>query len=293
MEGQPGPPTSIKQDGQAPWVRAIEHVAALAFGPPLDRRLRVSVHFHPDRLFHGVPLLHQLAADGVYRSQFETLTSNGGLTAHEGGDRWRWEHRIFGGVYDGGPSSDRPKYGSLNHRLRQSGGSVRFGSAHLRLAEGTLDRTTFCYPDSTFKPSDFGTAERMPLIALADSDGTDFLDDYVEAQVHGPLLLASDVEALVLDPSHRGTEVEEAAAALPFPVTWHQGFRLHVDELAEHTSYRGAGVVKAGRAVAVDGWLDARIIGSAVAAGQDPQTLKRLWHTVARFGVAAERSAAP
>ena len=93
-----------------------------------------------------------MARDGVYRSQFETGTSNGGLTAHPGGDRWRWESRIFAGAYDDGSAAARPKYGSLNFRRRLAGGSPRFGSAYLRLAGHTLARTTFCYPDSVFEP---------------------------------------------------------------------------------------------------------------------------------------------
>lgn len=107
---------------------ALEHVASLTHGPPLDATLRVTLHFHPDRLFRGQPLLEQLAADPVYRSQFETGTSNGGLTAHAEGDRWRWEHSMFG-AYDHAAADVRPKYGSLNHRRRPAGGSIRFGSA--------------------------------------------------------------------------------------------------------------------------------------------------------------------
>jgi len=52
----------------------------------------------------GATVLEHLARDGVYRSQFETGTSNGGLTAHPGGDRWRWEQRIFGHAYDDAPA---------------------------------------------------------------------------------------------------------------------------------------------------------------------------------------------
>jgi transposase len=40
----------------------------------------------------------------------------------------------------------------------------------------------------------------MALIELAEADGQDALDDYVEAQVHGPVRPDRDVEALVLDP---------------------------------------------------------------------------------------------
>ena len=51
----------------------------------------------------------------------------------------------------------------------------------------------------------------MSLIELAEADDRDGLDDYIEAQVHGPVRLDRDVEALVLDPSFRDTDVEQAA----------------------------------------------------------------------------------
>jgi hypothetical protein len=268
------------------WRRAVAYVASRVDGPPLPCGLDVTVHFHPDRLVGPVPLLRHLVADGVYRSQFETGTGNGGLTAHAGGDRWRWEHRMFGGAYDDLPPSARPKYGSLDHRRRPAGGSVRFGSSHLRLKREVLARTTFCYPDSFAEPADFGTAEHLPLLPLVEADRPDELDDYVEAHVHGPLRLATDVEALVLDPAFRGTDVEAAAAGLPFPTYWHHGFRLSVAALAEHADYRGEDVVRAGKEIAEDGWLDARVIGDAVRAGRhDPQVLKRVWHCTARFGL--------
>lgn len=161
---------------------ALRHIAALAVGPAL----RVTLHFHPDRLFAGRPLLEHLAVDQVYRSQFEALTSNGGLTAHPGGNRWAWEQRMFGGAYDHSPPSSRLKYGSLNGRQRLVGGSIRFGSAHFRLAQHTLSRTTFCYPDSVEEPTALGDVHRRELPALADADHRDLLDDYIEAHVHGP-----------------------------------------------------------------------------------------------------------
>lgn len=187
---------------------AIAHVAARSEGGPIDPGLRVTLNFHPDRRVGGVLMLEAMARNGLYLSQFETGTSNGGLTAHPGGDRWSWESRIFGSAYDEVPASERPKYGSLNFRRRATGGSARFGSAHLRLTQETLARTTFCYPDSVFEPTHFGIAFRMSLVALAEADDKDLLDDYIEAQVHGPLLLAHDVEALVLDPCFRDTEVQ-------------------------------------------------------------------------------------
>ena len=219
--------------------RAIAHVAARSEGGPIDPALRVTLNFHPDRRVGGVLMLEAMARNGLYLSQFETGTSNGGLTAHPGGDRWSWESRIFGNAYDEVPASERPKYGSLNFRRRAAGGSPRFGSAHLRLKQETLARTTFCYPDSVFEPTHFGVALRMSLVGLAEADDKDLLDDYIEAQVHGPLLLAHDVEALVLDPCFRDTDVQQWAEQLGCPLEWHHGFRLSVDELQKHPDYRG------------------------------------------------------
>lgn len=127
------------------------------------------MNFHPDRVSSGAAVLERLAGEGVYRSQFETGTGNGGLTAYAGGDRWRWEQRIFGEAYDGAPPEERPKYGALSHPGRTVGAAIRFGSAHLRLAEHVLDRTTFCFPDSVLEPADFGTADRFDLLRLADA----------------------------------------------------------------------------------------------------------------------------
>lgn len=268
--------------------RAIELVAAKSTGGSLDPRLRVTLNFHPDRPVQGVPILVSLAADGFYHSQFETGAGNGGLSAHPGGDRWLWESRIFGGVYDDSPPRDRPKYGALNFRGYPAGGAPRFGSAHLRLTTHTLERTTFCYPDSVFEPVNFGVAKRMSLLGLALADDKDRLDDYVEAQVHGTVELARDIEAIVLDPCFRGTDVEAQADELGCAVEWHDGLRLGVETLARHPGYRGQEFVALGLELARDGYLDARIIGEAARTGHhDPQSLKRVWHLVARFGLGA------
>jgi len=287
------------------WARAaLGHVEQLSTGGPLDRSLRVTLNFHPDRA--AVPgdtstVLERLADEGVYRSQFETGTSNGGLTAHEGGDRWRWEQRIFGHAYDEAPPVERPKYGALDHRGRGLGGAPRFGSAHLRLRAHVLDRTTFCFPDSFLEPEHFATARRFDLIRLADAfdavprteaqelEEGGQLDDYVEAHVHGPVAIATDVEALLLDPCYRGTPTETHARAFSrrhgIPVEWHEGRRLTTEELVQHKDFRGPHVVEVGLRVAEDDVLDAAVIGRAVARGREhPQDLKKVWHLVARFG---------
>ncbi|MFG2045703.1 DUF3626 domain-containing protein [Dactylosporangium sp. NPDC048998] len=267
--------------------RALRHVAALSAGPPVDASLRITLNFHPDRVAAGLPILDELVEGGIYLSQFVTGTSNGGLTAYPGGDRWRWEQRMFGGAYDDAPGHLRPVYGALNFRHKPFGAAPRFGSAHLRLTAPALARATFCYPDSYWEPTAFAVADRMSLIDLALSDEQDDLDDYIEAQVHGEVRLDRDVEAVVLDPCYRGTDVETAARRLPCRLEWHPGFRLSVAELRRHPDYRGRPYVDLGTAIAVDGRLDPRIIGDAARSGRyDQQDLKRVWHCLARFGAA-------
>jgi hypothetical protein len=287
MPRRPSPSAPGRRPVELPYAvrRALAHVRALSVGPPLDPTLRVTLNFHPDRLVRGEPILAAMARDGLYRSQFETRTSNGGLTAHPGGDRWRWESRIFGGAYDEAEPALRPKYGALDLHRRPHGAAPRFGSAHVRLAAHTLERTTFCFPDSVFEPEHFGTSTGFGLAELAAATDHDLLDDYVEAHVHGVVHLVDDVEALVLDPGYRGTDVEADAQALGVPVEWHPGYRLDVATLAARPDYRGPEFVALGESLAVDGVVTPQVIGAAAREGRhDEQALKRVWHYVARFG---------
>lgn len=283
----------------SPWARAaLEHVAEAAAGDPLDPRSSVTINFHPERRIGGDTVLGRIGQEGIYRSQFETGISNGGLTAVPGGDRWNWEKRIFGGAYDTAPVAERPKYGALNHRHRSIGAAPRFGSAYLRLSTDVLPRTTFSFPDSVLEPHDFATAERFDLLYLADQFDqvrrTDLveateggqLDDYIEAHVHGILDLTRDVETLVLDPAFRDTTIEDDAATLGVPVEWHEGRQLTLAELDRHPDFRGPHIVAVGHRVAEHGTIDAAIIGRAATREREkPEELKRLWHYVARFGV--------
>lgn len=244
--------------------------------------MSLTLQFHPDWPHQDRLVIEAMVRDGRYRSQFETGTSNGGLTAYPGGDRWRWESRLFEGKYDSLSPSARPVYGAWNRNDDVYGGSPRFGSAYLRLRPHVLERATFSFPDSVFEPSDVGDASALErLCVLADSAGHDYLDDYVEAQIHSGLSFTEDVEAVVLDRCHIAGPVVEAAEKLGCAVEFHPGFRLGTAGLDE--SFRGPGPValaqQIGEVIAPD------VVAGAARSGEyEPQTVKRVWHLLARFG---------
>lgn len=194
---------------------------------------------------------------------------------------------MSGGPHDAAPPALRPKYGALNRRLDPVGGSPRFGSCHLRLRRHVLARTTFRCPDSHLGPRDFGIGTADARVALADENrlGLDpALDDSVEAHVHGVLRMGEDVEALVLDPSYRGTAVEHAARGLGIPTEWTPGFRLSVHRRSDCERLRGPAPAEALLRIAVSGAVPPALLGAAHADGLDDRTAKRLWHCMVRYG---------
>ncbi|WP_350276165.1 DUF3626 domain-containing protein [Kribbella sp. HUAS MG21] len=242
----------------------------------------LTVQFHPNWPHDGQLVIESMAADGFYRSQFATGISNGGLTAQPGGDRWRWESRLFAGRYDDQPGTARPAYGAWNRRADIYGGAIRFGSSYLRLKPDLADRATFCFPDSAREPADFGDHTVLPhLHALADAATHDDLDDYIEAHIHGPIRFATDVDAIVLDPSFAGTPVETAARRLGCPLEYHPGFRA--DPTVFDPNYRSPEIVALACKLGEE--LTPEILGSAARSGIHPaQSIKYVWHYLARFG---------
>jgi hypothetical protein len=252
-----------------------------------ERLSAVTINFHPDRLTaSGQHILKVLAKDGWIRSQFETGTSNGGLSAFEGGERWKWESSAFDGIYDRAPASDRPKYGALNYQQQGAGAAPRFGSSFFKLKLSILDRTTFCYPESWLGPKAFGYANVVEhLIALATVDELDTLDRYIEAHVHGSIFLKTDVESIVLDPCFRGTDIEADAEKLGCKVEWHKGFKVQVATLNQYPDYRGPQYVELAHEIAKQGVITPEIIGNAVNRKvYNEQDLKKVWHYLAMFG---------
>ncbi|HTJ39028.1 MAG TPA: DUF3626 domain-containing protein [Dactylosporangium sp.] len=301
---------------------ALEHVRGRSPGrTPLESDAPITVNFHPDRAVAGRTVIEGLLADGRFRSQFETGISNGGLTAYPGGDRDRWEERMFGGAYQraGVRAADRPKYGALNLRHHDDGAAPRFGSAHLRLRPHVRDRATFTFGDSFHHPTEAGTADAFDAVhaALVAHHGPDALhrvgapgpgralDDYVEAQIHGPVRLAEDVEALVLDSSFTssGCGTAEAAALLTerygVQVEWRAGFRLAPSAIP--LEFRGPEVPNLALSLCdrhAVSHIDPALIGAAArSVVADPagwtdwggpaealQLLKYLWHCLVQYG---------
>ncbi|WP_397335028.1 DUF3626 domain-containing protein [Paenibacillus thiaminolyticus] len=92
--------------------------------------VRMTVNFHPDRLFaDGSLVVDGLLRDGVYRCQFETGVTSASLTAYPGGDRDRWERRLFGRLSSGRDSTP----GAPEIRGAEPVAAPRRGRAEFRL----------------------------------------------------------------------------------------------------------------------------------------------------------------
>lgn len=267
-------------------VRAIDCVNEKSQGTPLTSACSITINFHPDVMHEDTSVLSMLLHDGIYHSQFETAIGSGSLSAHAGGRRWNWESAMFCGVYDSANPELRPKYGALNYKKLKAGAAPRFGSAHLRLKPHVLSRATFAYPDSHLDPVDFGTQNRMRLIAFADANkaGLDILDDYIEAHVHGILHIERDVDALVLDPSFRNTPIESVARKLPCAIEWHDGFKLTTSRYADWLAYRGKAVADFLEHLCNNGDILPATLSQYRDHSVDAQIIKKAWHCLARFG---------
>lgn len=268
--------------------QAIAQIKEKSVAKGLDcRNAPITINFQPDRYtIDGTPLLIAISQDGQLKSQFETATSNGGLTACRGGERWRWEHTVFNGIYDEAPEYLRPKYGALNFRFYPYGASSRFGSAFFILKSHVRIRTTFCWPDSYFDPSDFATADNVGglIVKANNTPPIDPLDDYIEAHIHGPISLANDVQNLVLDPIYCSTSIEAQASRLNIPILWHAGYELDLDTMRLFPDYRGAKFIELAQTLAKNGVINSKLIGQAMTERRyDSQDLKKVWHYLARF----------
>ena len=320
----------------------------------LQQHARVIVHFHPDRLdVTKRPVAAALLDEGVYRNQFDTGISSGGLLPFPGSARDSWERTLFGGAYhaEGTSLTERPKYGALELVRFSDGPIPRFGSCYLVLRPGVASRTSFTFAGSEDPraPERLGTIEvldpvmsalfaeiesgavatppwppfRAPTLGVPNLTVASFLervqqltiprpdprelvvgrvlDTQVEAQIHGPIDLHEDVEALVADPAFKenaaGDLLHQIASRYRIPLSWHQGFRLHVADVPP--DFRGPEMPRLARRIAGDDdVIDAAVIGAAEASlhrrpeswrdwgshAEVLQHLKQLWHVLVHYG---------
>lgn len=302
---------------------------------------RVALHFHPDRPITDMKSVAQaLLEQGIYKSQFETLISNGSVSAYPGGARDLWEKKMFGGAYqlDGVTNSQRPKYGALDLMLHPDGPAPRFGSCYFLLSPMVSYRCTYTYLDSHQDPKEKGTYGEFDDILSAIFKDAFFRNDaigeknltpriliehllynleqpfkdpskrvsnrnlnhYIEAQVHGDIILSNDVEVLVVDPSFKGTYIgdvlEQISLKYSIELYWHMGFAMRVEEIP--SDFRGPTMPSLAKRIARNDYIDASVVGAAVndlkrnpALWSDRgfyeevlQELKYMWHILVRFG---------
>jgi Protein of unknown function (DUF3626) len=249
---------------------------------------------------------------------------------------------IMGEVYlaAGVSLAERPKYGGLNLMNYSDGACPCFGSCYFTLKSDALNQCSFSFGDSTSEPQDIGIVDACePVLAallesidnhgtalgrkdvrvgasiddlLASSSHPSFwdatpgraLDDYIEAQIHSSVELATDIGAVVIDPSFRGTAVGELLEAMAgkyrLEIEWHPGFELSVEGVP--SDYRGEDMPTFARFVAehVDTrpLLDAATIGQGAVSivtnrqqwqewgtvDEALQRIKYLWHILVVYG---------
>ncbi|CAE7731967.1 nucI [Symbiodinium pilosum] len=305
----------------------------------LQAHARVAIHFHPDRLVKGgETVAGSMLATGCVQSQFESQISNGKVDSAPGGKRDQWENRLFGQAYQDAAPFWRPKYGALFLLGQSDGPAPRFGSCYFLLSPDATKRATFCYGDSHLDPPIRGTYElwedvlselfqesftrdgtlglhglrppalvgrMLELLQAPLSDKWSYpaarnLDHYIEAQVHGQVELGRDVDALVADPSFKGTPVgaqlQSIASQYGMLLHWHAGSQLCVDAVPR--DFRGPRMPALAHMVAPEGMLTPALIGAAARNAIEPnadqldlgppdkvlQELKLLWHVLLRYG---------
>ncbi len=195
-------------------------------------------------------------------------------------------------------------------------------------------RCTLSYGDSHLEPENTGTPDSLDLILSAlhadysgdgeiDRKGTSLrslssrlvkpqvcehesrlcrnLDDIIEVQVHGDLVINRDVAFISADSSLKGTEagrkIDQLAANARIRVTWRPALRLTIQTVP--SDFRGENVLGFMAYCWQDGYVDACRLGDvANAVTSDPdswsefgrqrdvlQLIKQTWHCIATYGV--------
>lgn len=170
------------------------------------------IHFNPTKT------LHFLEKDGIVKNLFQ-VNASGGCTNKL--SRLSWETKLFNGIYDNSPAHEKVKYGTLNLTSNPIGVSVctGYGNSYLLLKSDVKKRVSFVFDDSsrqdyhiaTFKHffniiyySNDKLLNEMIDIALNKKSYSDYsYSPYVEAQIHGKVSLADDVDKICINSTYR------------------------------------------------------------------------------------------
>lgn len=230
----------------------------------LRARAVITVNFHAGRLLDDRRSVAEvLGDDGVYECRFAAPLAGDRRFASPGDDpdHWRTSMRVAG-------AEAATTHGGLDLLDQPNGACPRFGACHLRLRPEALERATIRYGAG---PATAAPTGLLPIVAdLLDSaaatgrllgrDGVDVgafvaavleperpregplarvmnrsLDDYVAAQIAGPIDLRTDVDALVIDPAYAGTRTGmlllSAARRCGVRTRWNPGGVLPVSRI--------------------------------------------------------------
>jgi len=175
----------------------------------LDRCLQYIKDDAPIIIHLTEQTLQLLVKDTHYRNLFETKTSGGTKDTTQ---RSQWESKLFGGAYDSAKPDERPKYGCLNISGDIAGvvPARRYGKCFIILAPHVRYRATFSDRDTGAHPTyslathdyyahilaqyadaDLQAALNVPLCGASSKCSV-----YKEVQIHGPVCLATDVQAV-------------------------------------------------------------------------------------------------
>lgn len=194
-----------------------------------------------------------------------------------------------------GGSQDKPKYQGTADELDAILGALMEESFTRDFALGVDNiRPGQLYERLGSLKDDYGDS-------YANGKASHNLDHVIEAQIHGEVQLERDVEALVVDPAFRNTAVGqhlcEIATKYGFPIKYHGGFALKVDQIP--ADFRGPTMPSLARRVAGDGAVvDTACLGRAVQSLNDNpdlwsdrgtladelQEIKLLWHVLVKYG---------
>lgn len=260
----------------------------------------VNLHFHPDRLSKDGKLIIEGLIDlGQYQNQFQTKVSSGSLSAKIGGERDKWENKLFNNIF-GSNTKERPKYGALNLTGTRDGASPRFGSCYFISNPEIKTKCTFTYGDSYLMPKERGTIKnlfqvyaklyydifvRNNALGFYYKSLKDFhektnhflesnhlhnlqshnLDFYIETQIHETVDLQKDISTLVADSSFQGTELEHLFHTLcdkfGISLIWNEGYKINLLDFPDN--FRGVETYEFAQQVADNGFINAYILGRA------------------------------